>query len=164
MRPAPPLTTRPRALTHSAGIPPLGYGQDYYTLRSIFMDRVPPPEIHMHLRKFAVRAVPIGDLSGANARALPSGGSSSGTGGGAGQEAVETDIPPAERDAFDLWLRTLWRTKDGDMERFLRDGAFVQDPAARIAVPVAVRRRRDVLDAFCFFVPALLGWLLAKLK
>lgn len=42
----------------------MGYGQSYYTLRSIFFDGVPPPRIHLHLRLFDVsKEVPIGDLS-----------------------------------------------------------------------------------------------------
>ena len=46
------------------GIPPLAYGQSYYTLRSIFFDGVPPPQIHLHLRLFDVnKEVPIGDLT-----------------------------------------------------------------------------------------------------
>jgi len=32
------------------GIPEFKYGQAYYTLRSIFFDRIPPPAVHMHIR------------------------------------------------------------------------------------------------------------------
>ena len=59
-------------ITYYAGIPPLGYGQSYYTLRSIFFDGVPPPSIHIHMRKFHVQQqVPIGDLSATNPKTLP---------------------------------------------------------------------------------------------
>ncbi|KAI5116740.1 hypothetical protein M0805_000434 [Coniferiporia weirii] len=60
------------------GIPPMGYGQAYYTIRSIFMDRVPPLSVHMHLRLIDIAAdVPIGDLSSTNPSAIPPSRSSS---------------------------------------------------------------------------------------
>ena len=142
------------------GIPPFGYGQSYYTLRSIFMDRVPPPQIHMHIRKFDVATqVPIGDLSASHSTAIPNGNAK-----GSPKEMVETDIPPTERDKFDLWLRNLWDTKDRDMDRVQETGSFVSDTSSRIEIPIKIRSKRDVLDAFCFFVPALIGWIFSKVR
>ena len=129
----------------------MGYGQSYYTLRSVFMDRVPPPEVHMHLRMFHVATeVPIGDLSSSNPAVMPPSRSNSdvGTNGdartstytngnGASDQklkAVETDVPEEERVAFDLWLRDLWRTKDAKLEEFHQAGAILPsaglDPGA----------------------------------
>jgi len=50
----------PASIHFATGIPPMKYGQSYYTLQSIFFDGVPPPVIHMHLRVFNVgKDVPI---------------------------------------------------------------------------------------------------------
>ena len=124
------------------------------------MDRVPPPQIHMHIRKFDVATqVPIGDLSASNPTAIPGG-----RGKTSPKEAVETDIPQAEKDEFDKWLQNLWTTKDSDVDRVLGTGSFVEDPSSRIEIPIEIRRKRDVLDAFCFFVPALIGWMFSKAR
>ncbi|KAL1952116.1 hypothetical protein VTO73DRAFT_1265 [Trametes versicolor] len=143
------------------GIPPLRYGQDYYTLRSLFCDGVPPPAVHLHIRKFDVnREVPIGDVSASNPNALPS--------SGAGTSAVEVDIPEAEREAFELWLRDLWREKDRLMGRFLDTGSLDAPSASgkpvEITVPLRLKHGYEVLDAFCFFVPAVAGWAWSKVR
>ena len=131
------LCARDYPLIVHPGIPPFGYGQSYYTLRSIFLDGIPPPKVHMHIRKFDVgRDVPIGDLSSVNPSSMPNGNSKSHD---ARKEAVETDIPQGERDKFETWLRDLWRKKDDDMARFLEAGSFVPDPSQRFDIPVALK-------------------------
>jgi 1-acyl-sn-glycerol-3-phosphate acyltransferase len=136
------------------GIPPMGYGQSFYTMRSIFLDRVPPPVIHVHLRKFDVAAqVPIGDLSQAVAGQVPK---------KDGKSTVESEIPEREREAFDLWLRDLWREKDESMDRFFETGAFAvgQSKVGPLRIPVKLRSWSEVLDAYCLFLPAaLVGYL-----
>ncbi|PCH33504.1 acyltransferase-domain-containing protein [Wolfiporia cocos MD-104 SS10] len=136
------------------GIPPFGYGQGYYTLRSIFLDGVPPPAVHMHIRCFDVaKEVPIGDTSAANPNVLPNGSA----------KAQEIDIPETEREKFELWLRDLWREKDTLIANYLETGALV-DPAKQIEIPLQLRSKREVLDAFCFFMPAAVFWALWKLR
>ncbi|KAI0094604.1 acyltransferase-domain-containing protein [Irpex rosettiformis] len=143
------------------GIPPYSYGQSYYTLRSIFFDGVPPPTVHMHIRKFNVaQEVPIGDLSTTNPSAAPSNKLKSKKGH---TDAIEVDIPETEKDKFDNWLRDLWRHKDDDLERYLATGSFVADRKEVIEIPVALKRKRDALDAFCFFIPAVVGWLFSRI-
>ena len=72
----------------AVGIPPMGYGQDYYTMRSVFLDGVYPPLIHMHMRMFDVASeVPIGDLSATRANVVPPSGNP-----GEGKSTVEVDI------------------------------------------------------------------------
>jgi len=135
------------------GIPPFGYGQSYYTLRSIFCDRVPPPAIHMHIRRFNVaRDVPIGDLTSSSAGTNPK-----------GDKSQEIEIPEAEKETFDLWLRGLWREKDKSMVKYFDSESFVDDKSKQVEIPVELRHTREILDAFCFFVPALFGWLISKL-
>nr|GAT49781.1 lysocardiolipin acyltransferase [Mycena chlorophos] len=134
------------------GIPPLRYGQDYYTLRSVFLNRVPPPEIHMHLRMFDVATeVPIGDLSQTNPSVLPS----------SAESPVEVDIPEKEKDFFDSWLRSLWHEKDESITRWFDTTSFAQ---SNIEIPLRLRRKREIFDAFAFFIPAGIDYLWARIR
>lgn len=142
------------SLTASLGIPLMGYGQSYYTLRSIFFNEVAPPVIHMHLRLFDVCGdVPIGDLS-----------TSLSNSDVAAQDAVEVDIPAGEKEEFDIWLRDLWHEKDEAMTKYHENGTLdtVPDSPTAIDIPLKLRRKREVLDAFCFFFPAGLVYLLGR--
>jgi hypothetical protein len=151
----PPLRIGSAADTPSAraGIPPTGTGQNYYTLRSVFLAGVAPPAIHMHIRRYDVRAdVPIGTVA-----RVPD----------ASDAQPELEVPPGDAQAFELWLRELWRQKDRLVERFHARGTFAADDAedARaVDVPVRLRSAREVLGAYCFFVPAVLGYLSAKVR
>jgi len=154
------------------GIPKLGYGQDYFTLRSIFFDGVPPPAIHLHLRIFdvptttmtlnggdaGIQTVPIGNLTTASGAAPPD---------PQARRTVEVDIPPQEKEVFDKWLWGLWESKDEDMERFLDTGSFSAkeaDMTPIVKIPVELRRRSEILDAFCFFLPASIAYLWGRLR
>jgi len=154
------------------GIPHAGIGQAYYTLRSVFMDGVPPPCVHLHLRLYNVRRdVPIGDVR-----------ESDGIGRGA-------DATEEEKKVFEGWLLERWREKDRLMDEFYCDGEFQStkdkpvestaasgigggdaQPDARLSsrdrwlIPLQLRSRREVLDAFAFFIPALAGYGLSKVK
>lgn len=135
------------------GIPPMEYGQSYYTLRSIFFDGIPPPVIHMHLRVFDVsRDVPIGDVSASYPNVFPK--------GQANGHTVEVDFPENEKIKFDLWLRQLWRDKDEFITR------FHQTPyeMASVEIPLELRHKREIPDAFGFFLPALVRSVSAKLR
>ena len=112
----------------------------------------------MHIRMFDVAAdVPIGDLAPKHSSAMPNGNSHP------KKPAAEVEVPEEEKEVFDKWLRNLWRAKDQNMETYLRTGTFVDDSSLRVEVPLAVRGLRDVLDAYCFFVPAVGTYLLSKL-
>lgn len=130
------------------------YGQSYYSLRSIFFDRVPPPIIHVHLRMFNVaQDVPIGDLCASK-------GSSNG-------HATEVDFSEEEKQKFDLWLRDLWRDKDQLITKFLETDSFTagkSDAPTKVEIPLEPRHTREIADGFCFFIPALVGCLWAKLR
>ncbi|KIK04274.1 hypothetical protein K443DRAFT_93492 [Laccaria amethystina LaAM-08-1] len=133
------------------GIPPMGYGQNYYTLRSIFFDGVPPPEIHMHLRTFDVtQSIPVGNLETSRTNS-----------------SVEADIPAEEKEKFDLWLRKLWREKDESMDRFYETGFFDTSSASKglkVEIPLKLGRKREILDAFCFFLPAGVAYLWGRVR
>lgn len=111
----------------------------------------------MHIRKFDVATeVPIGDISASNSHAVPN--------GSAKDQAVEIEIPESERTVFDLWLRDLWREKDKRMSKFIETGSLAHDGQERLEIPLKLKRKREVLDAFCFFIPALIGWTWTKLR
>lgn len=134
----------------------MGYGQSYYTLRSIFMDGVPPPSIHVHIRMFHVATeIPIGELSTKetlDSTTAPK------------KPTAEVDVPNEEKETFDLWLRELWQDKDLLMTKFFETAAFNSGTAlAAVEIPLRLRRKREFLDAFCFFLPASVGYLWGKL-
>jgi hypothetical protein len=129
----------------------MGYGQSYYTLRSIFFDRVPPPSIHMHIRLFDIaKNVPIGDLSKTNPEVVPER-SSQGS-------VVEVETPEEEKAKFDLWLRELWYDKDRLFAKFHETGSFTPGVGPEVRIPLRLKRTREIFDSFCFFVPAALGY------
>ncbi|CAK5280114.1 unnamed protein product [Mycena citricolor] len=132
------------------GIPPLGYGQQYYTLRSIFFHGVPPPAIHFHLRLFDVATeVPVGDL----ARTVSSPGATP-------KSSAEVDIPETEKAVFDAWLRALWKEKDLSITRWFDKASFAQ---SSFAIPLRLRRKREIFDAVGFFPVAVLAHLAERL-
>jgi len=136
----------------------MAYGQDYYTLRSLFFDGVAPPSIHMHLRMFDVTDnVPIGNLAGASGNRTPDRNA---------KHIVEVDIPTDEKDVFDVWLRKLWQEKDEAMDRFCETKTFQSDDNSTpsIEIPLKLRRKRETLDAFCFFWPACVAYLWGRLR
>jgi Acyltransferase C-terminus len=121
------------------GVPAKGYGQDYYTLRSIFFKGIPPPKIHVHLRLYPVSSIPIGNTSGKNTV-------------GHGAEAS-----PEETAKFDSWLRERWTEKDRLMDGFYRNGKF---STTSVEVPVKLLSRWEALDAYAWFAPVIAGYLL----
>ncbi|KAF8213339.1 acyltransferase-domain-containing protein [Mycena galopus ATCC 62051] len=127
------------------GIPPMGYGQSWYTIRSIFLNGIPPPAIHYHLRLFGMDDVPIGDMSKTSPKSVPDSNSS----------AVEVDIPEQEKAAFDLWLRELWHEKDTSITRWFEECSFDK---TSFEIPLRLRQTRDILDALGFFPPAVVGY------
>ena len=129
-----------------SGIPPMGYGQSYYTLRSIFMDRVPPPFIHLHIRCYDVaKSVPIGDLQTSETESYSN-----------LKGDVNTDIPEHERQKFDLWLRDRWSEKDEMIDNYHSRGCLVPYSINDVTIPIKLRKLYDFLGAFCFFTPWLL--------
>lgn len=94
------------------GVPSPGRAQEFYTLRSTFMQGVGPPAVHMHftvlsLQPSAANAPPLGTLPATAAL------------------AAKDESTPEEHAAFDSWLLNRWRQKDEQMSRFYRDGDFL---------------------------------------
>lgn len=161
------------------GVPPGGYGQDFYTLRSIFMQGVPPPAIHIHFTLTKITDPVAGDTS-SNPPAV------------ANVVTASIDVPPLgantkpaesseeERSAFESWLRERWTQKDGQMHKFYRDGDFVGgdftkivaekgaiDPTQTndkyVVVPAELSSLREIGDAACWGIPFIVGWNVRKL-
>ncbi|KAG9027781.1 hypothetical protein FRB95_007388 [Tulasnella sp. JGI-2019a] len=163
------------------GVPPAGFGQAYYTIRSVFFQSTPPPAVHLHLRIYQVqRDVPIGHVRP----------------GGHGQ-IESTD---SEKTIFDKWLTDRWREKDRLMDGFYRDGKFTsseskpKESSAKtevgsissafgdikatngngnghvmkgdeaMVIPIETRSAVDVLDAFCYGFPGWLLWAFIKAR
>lgn len=163
-----------------SGIPPQAYGQSYYTLRSIFMDGVPPPRIHMHLRLYDVsRDVPLGNVSPGSTHTRTPNGSPISVDAAQSQSVREKEMDLASKEAvaFEHWLRNLWREKDALIDRFLATGSFAERPKAiardsgvsvdhhtdsmdippklGVEVPVELRSKWEIPDAFALFAPVL---------
>ncbi|KZO95979.1 hypothetical protein CALVIDRAFT_537566 [Calocera viscosa TUFC12733] len=124
-----------------AGIPAGGYGQDFYTLRSVFFNGISPPTLHLHMRIWQAKDLPLGEMGESATR---------------GAEASQ-----AERDAFDLWLLERWREKDAWMDGFYKDGEF-QTNKGRVTFPLQVSGVAQVGQAFCWFVPVIVAWLVYR--
>ena len=124
------------------------------------MNGVPPPVIHIHLRMFNVAAdVPIGDLSKKQ---------TSVSNGTANDHNIEVEIPTKEKEKFDIWLRELWQEKDQFITQFLKTGRgdkeYEQGESAAVSIPLRLHRKREMLDAFCFFLPAAAGYVWDKIR
>jgi len=107
----------------------------------------------MHIRVFDVsRDVPIGDISATNPNVLPQ------HKGG----AVETEVPEDEKEAFDGWLRDIWREKDSMIVRYLETGSFAEEGEKEVVIPVELRSRWEALTPFGFFIPDVVVWARGK--
>lgn len=108
------------------GIPRDGYGQDYYTLQSIYGRGIPPPVIHMHLRSNSVKHdIPIGRDSLTSSHTT-------------GAEATEE-----EKKEFEKWLLERYRIKDQQMELFHSNGKLAE--GEYIDIPVRLRNAKELL-------------------
>jgi len=154
------------------GIPPGGYGQSWYTMRSVLLDSVPPPAIHIHTRLYQVRRdIPIGAVGSA----------------GDGNVGRGAEASPEETKVFEEWLIRRWREKDDMLETFYRDGRFQSggslpaessatagDKAGEdvtrmngddtVVIPLELRSWTDALDAFCFSAPAVAVYALTRFR
>ncbi|SPO30456.1 related to CST26 - protein required for incorporation of stearic acid into phosphatidylinositol [Ustilago trichophora] len=162
------------------GVPPAGFGQDYYTLRSIFMQGVPPPAIHIHLTMTRITNPVAGDTS-SNAPNVVNIASASEDVPPLGANAKPAESSEEERIQFETWLRKRWTEKDQQMHRFYQDGDFVNgdfadlvkdgkkvDPneASKggkfVVLPAELRSLREVGDAACWAIPFFVGWNVRK--
>ncbi|PWN90411.1 acyltransferase-domain-containing protein [Acaromyces ingoldii] len=151
------------------GIPPAGYGQSYYTLRSIFMQGVPPPAVHIHFTILPSRSTDPQDKISPPLGKLPTDAA----------EASRQESSQEEKTRFEAWLLNRWRNKDDLMDRFYRDGDFVggqygrykamddegkrqPDDRQYVEVPVELKSIREFGDIICWAAPVWAGLLVYK--
>ena len=105
------------------GVPRAGYGQSYYTLRSIFMDGIPPPEVICHVRLFNIQKdVPL--------RANRAQQQDTGLTLEQRKEAAKAtaknpgslEASDEDKKVFDSWLRERWMEKDAMLEAWHEKG------------------------------------------
>ncbi|PLW15745.1 hypothetical protein PCASD_22363 [Puccinia coronata f. sp. avenae] len=160
------------------GIPSDGYGQDYYTLQSIFGRGRPPPKVHIHIKVIPVSEIPIGDIAPASVLSSPAGrlssSSSSGSSGCADKRPVAKELvsgmadPSADEiERFDAWLRRLWTEKDELLDRFYAHGRFdhhdPQDPSTEkprptahlVDCPIRLKNSADLVRTVSLALPGL---------
>ncbi|CAO1618018.1 unnamed protein product [Sympodiomycopsis kandeliae] len=158
------------------GIPPAGYGQSYYTLRSIYMQGVPPPSVHLSftIRNFSTTTSDANDASTAPLGALTK---------------SQLEATESEKQVFDEWLLKRWREKDELMNEFYKNGDFVHSQFASnkklagayyrqrdtgvkeeaevtpyyVCIPVRLTSLVHWGDVFGWGIPVILGALLYKL-
>lgn len=141
------------------GIPRGGYGQSYYTLRSVFMDSVPPPETVYHVRLFNVqKEVPL------RASGLKMNGVSIDEHKAAAQSISEQpellDVSEEDKKVFDKWLRERWMEKDAWINQWHDRGGqgplVVDGKVQEVIIPVQLRNIWEGLAAFGYFIPTIL--------
>ncbi|CBQ71335.1 conserved hypothetical protein [Sporisorium reilianum SRZ2] len=160
------------------GVPPAGYGQDFYTLRSIFMQGIPPSAIHIHLTMTRITPPVAGDTS-SNAPSVAQIPTASIDTPPLGANVKPAESSEEERTAFEAWLRRRWTDKDAQMHRFYTHGDFVggefaklvkqaqtvdaTQPYGKFAVlPAELRSLREVGDAACWGIPLIVVWNVRK--
>ncbi|OAV92811.1 hypothetical protein PTTG_07092 [Puccinia triticina 1-1 BBBD Race 1] len=114
------------------GVPADGYGQDYYTLQSIFGHGRPPPKVHIHIKLIPVSAIPIGTFPSPADQAVAAQQEAKGT---TPKRAEIVDPSPDEVARFDAWLRALWADKDALLASFYKYGRFDPPPMASPDTP-----------------------------
>ena len=156
------------------GIPWGGYGQSYYTLRSIFCEGTPPPEIHYHVRLYNVQKdVPLYAPSTSSIPQVMKDDPSLNL----EQRMIVAQkmaskpqlLEPGEEDkkTFDAWLRERWYEKDELMEKWHQSGqkklGTASEGEQEVVIPLELRTAGEIMDAFCWFAPALVGYIFSKL-
>lgn len=153
------------------GIPRSGYGQSHYTLRSIFMDAIPPPEVVYHVRLYNVQKdVP---LRVGKTEAERNINMSLSDRKEAAQAAVKEPglLEPDKEDKrmFDTWLRERWMEKDAWIEDWKQRGEVGplvpkdrNKNIQEITLPLKLRNTVEVMDAFVWFAPLILFWFIYR--
>ena len=156
------------------GVPRGGYGQAYYTLKSIFFEGIAPPEVHYHIRLYNVqRDVP---LYAPSTSSIPQAIKEDPSLNLEQRKVLAQSMPrephllePGEEDkqTFDKWLRERWFEKDELMEKWYQGGqkrlGTGSEGEEEVVIPLELRTTSETMDAFCWFAPALVGYAFSRL-
>ncbi|KAG8834405.1 hypothetical protein FRC18_002066 [Serendipita sp. 400] len=143
------------------GIPAGGYGQSYYTLRSIFMNGIPPPEIVYHIRLYRVqKEVPLR----ANQSHQATGMSLEERKEAALATSKEPDslqISEDDKTVFDDWLRERWMEKDEWLNEWLQRGGSGAlrkgEKIKEVVVPVQLKSLWETIGPFFACAPIVIA-------
>jgi Acyltransferase C-terminus len=84
-----------------------------------------------------------------------------------GDQPDDIEFSEEDRSQFDLWLRELWQDKDNLISTFHESETFVphtkKSSHSAVVIPMKLHNKLDILNAFCFGGPALVGYIWAKL-
>ncbi len=136
-------------------MPPAGYAQSYYTLKTVYFCGIPPPKVHVNCIVHSIK--PSSFPSSSTTASLPEKAANGAHNGhtpsalSAASAATTRMCPPtgavppsaresardewqgseAEKEAFDAWLRARWAHKDRMMDAFYEHGDFMRGAYSR---------------------------------
>lgn len=124
-----------------------------------------PPYVHMHFTILSVKSNSDSSSISPPLGELPKNAAS------AAQDAQEST--EEERKAFDDWLLKRWRQKDEQMNRFYKDGDFVEGEHNHgqasgkskrfVEIPLKLKGPKDFADMFLWGAPIFVLYLIYKL-
>ncbi|UZJ52037.1 hypothetical protein CBS101457_001357 [Exobasidium rhododendri] len=150
------------------GIPPAGYGQTWYTLRSTFMQGVAPPGVHIHFSILSINN-PNSDASPPLGQNLPE---------SAAAAALDSqDSSEEEKTKFHNWLLRRWRQKDERLNQFYKNGDFVEGDTKQadhtssnsegfrrfVEIPVQLKSHVEFLDVLLYGAPIIIPYFIYRL-
>ncbi len=164
------------------GVPAAGYGERYYTLRSVYMQGVPPPAIHVNI--IITRVTSPADPEEVDPSTVDASRPPLGRLPPSAKASGQERYAPSEEEKtrFDAWLRKRWAGKDELMESFYKEGdmvggEFVRKEAAAggssaaaaaaapgeqsegyqrfVEIPMELRSPVEFGDAFTWGIPAI---------
>ena len=77
-------------------------------------------------------------------------------------------LEPGEEDkkTFDTWLRERWYEKDELMEKWHEGGQKTlgtgSEGEQEVVIPLELRTTGEIVDTFCWFAPAIVGYMFSK--
>lgn len=139
------------------GIPVTKFGQDYYTLRSIFIDGVSPPEVVYHIRLYNVqKEVPI-RANGTDTNTGLTMEQRKHLAHSMSKDPTMLEIGEEDKVVFDTWLRERWREKDQMIDSWLKRGGkgpiATGDNIKEVVLPVKLRSIWELVGPFLAFAP-----------
>lgn len=118
--------------TAYSGLRPDQYGEDEFTLKSIYLLGYGPSAVNYSIRGWNISDIPLGD------------------------SLIDIDdVPEEDLKKFEEWLYTIWYEKDELMLRFYKTGSFVEEGDEKMKTVVADFKLRSMFEALQpFMVPA----------
>ena len=75
---------------------------------------------------------------------------------------LDEKLTASEREAFDEWMRSLWKEKDGLLEEFATNGEFKTNSAGKnskkLEIPIGTRGVDDYLLIGANFIPVYVAY------